>query len=112
MRRGTIYQNKWAGNRTYFVYMGAAHSRKGEARKVRGIGLTFLDTKDNESWKLEFDAEYYTDSLKDEENFPAVGYIDIAGILKEAILRQISPSFSAPGRCPLQTAGDPHDNLP
>lgn len=80
MRKGTIIKNLWAGNETYFIYMGfPVRTGKMEARKVGGYSLSSA----NDEWKFRR-ACYYVNSLKDSEHFPVVGYID----LEETCIRE------------------------
>ncbi len=85
MKKGTIFKNLWAGYECYFVYQGQARSAKNESSKVRGIGLHNAHGK----WEVKMNAQYYTNSLRDEEHFPEVGLIDIGKVLLNALLEAV-----------------------
>lgn len=93
MKKGTIYRNLCAGNETYFVYDGKAISGRAEASKVSGYSITNI----NGEWHFE-KAQYYTHSLKDSEQFPVVGCIDIPKLITDKILSVV---MSHPSNDPL-----------
>ena len=67
-----LYENKWAGNETYFTPIYPVRTRKGEADAVGG----YVITKINGKWECQ-KGQYYTHSLRDEEHFPVVGNVKI-----------------------------------
>lgn len=74
MKRGTIYQNLWAGFLTYFVYFRTLPGPKGRNQKVEGIGLILLP--DGE-WKVLLRAQYYRKDVEfDRAHYPIVGILD------------------------------------
>ena len=78
-----LYQNKWAGNETYFAQAYPVKTRKGGSPLVGGYEIIKIDGE----WKCQ-KATYYKLSLLDKEMFPMVGEvkIDINGYVKNAIL--------------------------
>ena len=84
MQRGTIFQNKWAGFETYFIYMNhPVRTGAREAPATAGYQITKLNGK----WVLD-KAQYYYQSLRDEEHFPQVGHIDLEEA-KEVFIKAI-----------------------
>ena len=93
MKKGTIFRNLWASNETYFVYMGyPVRTGRCEAKATGGYGLV----KHPDGWKFER-ATYYVQSLKDPENFPVVGYIDMDNAMKDAIISAIAEYLKPEG---------------
>ena len=74
-----VYENLWAGNKTYFVCLA------NNGRMATGIRL--LKTK--EGWNVGYAVNYYSESLKDEKRFPVVGTVDINKAITEAILNAV-----------------------
>ena len=67
-----LYQNKWAGNETYFAQAYPVKTRKSESPLVGGYEIIKIDGE----WMCR-KAMYYKDTLKDEEHFPCVGEVKI-----------------------------------
>ena len=82
-----IYQNKWAGYETYFMPMYPVRTRKGESEKIGGYKIMNVDGK----WQCK-KAQYYADSLKDEEHFPVVGKVNvnILGYVMDTMLKALN----------------------
>lgn len=85
MKRGTILKNLWAGHETYFVYMGfPVRSGIVEAKKTGGYKLTNVGGK----WIFERTC-HYCHSLRDQEHFPVVGFVDLEKACIAATLKAI-----------------------
>lgn len=69
---GKLYQNRWAGNETYFTPTHPVRTGRAEADAIGGYEITKIDGK----WKCR-KGQYYTFSLRDEEDFPVVGEVKI-----------------------------------
>lgn len=78
MKVGTIVENRVAGYKTYFVFMNVA------GRMAHGIEVTIVEDKPRISR-----ATYYKSSLRVDEDFPVVGYVDVKNILINAILQAV-----------------------
>lgn len=64
--RMNVYQNKWAGNETYFVRIHTSGD------KMYGIGIY----RHNDKWYIDWSTSYYTHGLKEHpERWPVVGKI-------------------------------------
>lgn len=72
-----IYKNEYCPSvPTYFVPL----SKSG--RNTNGMQIKFYDGK----WNLNLDASYDSSDLKDSENFPVVGSVDIEQTIIQALL--------------------------
>lgn len=81
MKKGTIFQNKWAGFETYFIFMNhPVRTRTKESPATAGYQITKVDGK----WILD-KATYYYHSLRE---FPEVGHIDLEEA-KEVFIKAI-----------------------
>ena len=89
MKKGTIFENKYAGYKTYFVYMGfPAKSGKWGEKKTCGFSLDYINGK----WHFRV-SEYYEDSLRETEKFQAVGFVNLEKICINAILDALNQTF-------------------
>lgn len=87
--RGTIFENLWAGHKTYFVYDHTKISRN-QTKIAIGCEIINLDGK----WIFGKNACYYKKDLLDNEHFPVVGHIDMADVIIRAILNEVKKGDS------------------
>ena len=81
MKKGTIVKNLWAGHETYFVNMGfPVRTGKAEAKAIGGYEIMKIDGE----WHFKR-AQYYIYSLRDTEQFPVVGWVDLKQACIDAI---------------------------
>lgn len=87
MKKGTIFKNTFCNYECYFVYHGPAHTAKYEANAVSGYELLKFNNSDH--WELK-KGRYYIDTLKDEEHFPIIGYLDIDALIKTMLIQKVT----------------------
>lgn len=89
MAKHKVYQNLYAGYKTFFVPIMPARTAKHEEKAFNGYSLVLY----NGEWRCEM-AQYYISSLNDREHFPVVSEvdIDINDYIKKAILESVVKS--------------------
>lgn len=75
-----IYENRWAGYKTYFICLGQ------NSTYAYGIKVYYLSGK----WHVNKCSHYLGDIRNDREHFPIVGNINLKKLVIDAVLNEVS----------------------